>query len=216
MFLNVEYAFVGEIMKKLLDKLFNVDKKVLVFLFIISFIGLLTGSLYMTVLDSNDKIQVSETLSGFLHATGPNDYLKLLTNNLVINLLSIFFIWILGLSVVGLPVVIFFIFLKSFVVSFSLSSFIANYQLKGTLLGFVYNFPHHFISLVIYIYLGVYAMKVSSILFISIMKKKSIDFKAIMNRYLLVLWLSLFTIVLMTIIETFLTPYLLKMLLGVL
>jgi len=216
MFLNIEYALIGDIMKKLLDKLFNVDKKVLLFLFIISFIGLLTGAIYMTVLDSGDKIQVSETLSGFLQVAQPENYIESLTNNLIINLLSIFFIWILGLSVIGLPVVIFFIFLKSFVVSFSLSSFIANYQLKGTLLGFVYNFPHHFINLVIYIYLGVYAIKVSSLLFTAIVKRKNVDFKVIMNRYLLVLCISLFIVVIMTIIETFLTPYLLKISVSVL
>lgn len=203
-------------MKKVMDKLLNIDKKVLLFLFIISFIGILTGSLFMTVLDTTDKTLITETLEGFLGNVQPDNYIKYLTDNLIVNLISVLVIWILGLSVIGLPIIIIFIFLKSFVVSFSLSSFIANYHLKGTFLGLLYNFPHHFINLVVYLYLGVYAIKISSFIFNSMIKRKSIDFKSIMNRYLLVLIVSLLIIVVMTIFETFLTPYLLKIVLNVL
>lgn len=170
----------------------------------------------MTVLDATDKTLVTETLGGFLENVEPTNYVKSLTENLIVNIISIFVIWILGLSVIGIPVVIIFIFIKSFVVSFSLSSFIANYHLKGTLLGLVYNFPHHFINLVVFLYLGVYAIRVSTLLLNSILKRKSIDFKAIMNRYLLVLLVATLIIVVMTIFETFLTPYLLKLVLNVL
>ena len=170
----------------------------------------------MTVLDSTDKSLVKETLEGFLSHIEPNNYIRYLTNNLVINILSILLIWALGLSIIGLPIVILFVFLKSFIVSFSLSSFIANYKMKGTVLGLIYNFPHHFINLVVFLYLGVYAIRVSGLLFNSIVKRKSIDFKTIMNRYLLVLLISILIIVVMTIFETFLTPYLLKIALNVL
>ena len=52
-------------MKKAMDKLFTVDKKVVIFLFVISFIGVVTGALFMTVLSSQDKQLVAETLSSF-------------------------------------------------------------------------------------------------------------------------------------------------------
>lgn len=203
-------------MKKVMDKLLNIDRKTLIFLFIISFIGILTGALFMTVLDATDKTLVTETLDGFLGSVEPINYVKYLTENLIVNILSLLTIWILGLSVIGIPVVIIFIFMKSFIVSFSLSSFIANYHIKGTFLGLAYNFPHHFINLVVFLYLGVYAIRVSSLLLNSILKRKSIDFKAIMNRYLLVLLVATLIIVVMTIFETFLTPYLLKFVLSVL
>ena len=50
-----------------MDKLFNVDKKTLIFLLIICFIGLLTGSIFMTILNSNDKNLINETITGFLN-----------------------------------------------------------------------------------------------------------------------------------------------------
>lgn len=210
------YSLLGEKMKKAMDKLFTVDKKVVIFLFIISFIGVLTGSLFMTVLSSEDKLLVADTLSSFLETIEPTNYIASLTNNLIINTLFIGVIWLLGFSVIGLPVVVVLIFYKAFSISFTLSSFVANYGLKGSLLGFLYNFPHQFVIFVIYLYVGCYAIKVSLALVNSIMKRKTIDFKAIMNRYLLVLIVSLLIVVIMTLLETFLTPYLLKIVVNVL
>ncbi len=210
------YSLLGDKMKKAMDKLFSVDKKVVLFLFIISFIGIVTGALFMTALSSSDKTLVSDTLSTFLKNIEPDNYLNSLTNNLIINAIFIIVIWLLGFSIIGLPIVVLLLFYKSFSVSFTLSSFIANYGLKGSLLGFLYNFPHQFIILVIYLYLGCYAIKVSVALLISILKRKSLDFKAIMNRYLLVLIVSLLVIVIMTLFETFLTPTLLKSIMNML
>ncbi len=170
----------------------------------------------MTALSSSDKTLVSDTLSTFLKNIEPDNYLNSLTNNLIINAIFIIVIWLLGFSIIGLPIVVLLLFYKSFSVSFTLSSFIANYGLKGSLLGFLYNFPHQFIILVIYLYLGCYAIKVSVALLISILKRKSLDFKAIMNRYLLVLIVSLLVIVIMTLFETFLTPTLLKSIMNML
>lgn len=216
MLLLYAYSLLGEKMKKAMDKLFTVDKKVVIFLFIISFIGVITGSLFMIVLSSEDKLLVADTLSSFLENIEPTNYISSLTNNLIVNTLFIAIIWLLGFSMIGLPIVIILVFYKAFSVSFTLSSFVANYGLKGSLLGFLYNFPHQFVIFVIYLYVGCYAIKVSIALINSIIKRKTIDFKNIMNRYLLVLIVSLLVVVIMTLLETFLTPYLLKIVTNVL
>lgn len=199
-----------------MDKLFNVDKKTLIFLFIISFIGLLTGSLFMTVLSSSDKNLIADTLNNFMNNIEPINYGKTLLESLLINFISILFIWILGISVIGIPIVIIFIFIKSFLLSFSLASFIANFKLKGVLLGTIYNFPHNFINLVLFIYLGVYSIRLSIILLNGVIKRKNVDFKIIMNRYLLVLIVSIITSVLLSLFDVFVMPYLLKIISNVL
>lgn len=199
-----------------MDKLFNVDKKTLVFLLIISFIGLLTGSIFMTVLDGTDKSLVSDTLNNFINNIEPADYINDFIPNLIMNTVSVLFIWVLGISIIGIPIVIVFLFIKSFILSFSLASFIANFKLKGVLLGIIYNFPHNFISLVLFIYLGVYSIRLSMLVLNSVIKRKSIDFKTIMNRYLLVLIVALVVSIVLALIEIFVVPHLLKLISNVL
>lgn len=204
-------------MKKLLDKLLNVDKKTLLFLFIISIIGIVTGALYMTVLKSQDKELVLNSLNEFMNSiknfTLSTDLFK---NNLIINLLYTLIIWILGISIIGLPIVVFIIFFKSFLVSFSLSSFIIKYKFKGIIYGIIYVFPHSILNLIIYIYLGIYSIKLSSIIINSIIYKKNINFKNIINYYFKLLLIAIIIIILSTIYETFVMPLCFKKIVNML
>lgn len=201
-------------MKKIMDKLLNVDKKVLIFLIIICIIGIITGSIFMTILNSNDKNSILVSLEEFITSYDTVNPEKGLINNLIVNIMYIFAIWILGISIIGLPIVIFILFFKSFLLSFTISSFIMKYKLKGILLGIIYNMPHQIINLIVYMYLGVYSIKLSSCIIEAIVYKKSINFKSITNRYILVLVISIVTLIITTLYETYIMPVLLKKLVN--
>lgn len=202
-------------MKKTIYKLLNVDKKTLIFLFSISFVGLLTGSIFMTVLNSTDKQLISETLTSFI------DNIELKTNldfikTISINGIQVLLIWLLGISIIGIPLVIIYIFIKSFLLSFSISTFIANFKFKGLVISFLYNFPHNFVYLTLFLYLSVYSIRLSIMLLNGVIRRKNVDFKVIMNRYLLILIVSLIIVLFMSIIEVYLIPHGLKKIIDVL
>lgn len=197
-------------MKKLINELLDVDKKTVIFLIIICIIGIVTGSIFMTILSTNDKDIVIESLDNFIALNGQINTKISLTNNLNINLLYCIIIWLLGISVIGLPIVIFILFMKSFLLSFTISSFIYKYKTKGLLLGIIYNLPHQVINLIIYLYLGVYSIKLSSFILKAIVYKKNINFKNITNRYLIVLLFSVIILIISTLYETYIMPSLLK------
>lgn len=197
-------------MKKIMDKLLNVDKKILIFLIIICIIGIITGSIFMTILNSSDKDSILVSLEEFVTEYNTLKPEKDLINNLVVNIMYILAIWILGISIIGLPIVIFILFFKAFLLSFTISSFIMKYKLKGIILGIVYNIPHQVINLVVYMYLGVYSIKLSSCIIEAIVHKKSINFKNVTNRYLLVLVVSIIILIITTLYETYIMPILLK------
>lgn len=197
-------------MKKLINELLDVDKKTVIFLIIICIIGIVTGSIFMTILSTNDKDIVIESLDNFIALNGQINTKISLTNNLNINLLYCIIIWLLGISIIGLPIVIFILFMKSFLLSFTISSFIYKYKTKGLLLGIIYNLPHQVINLIIYLYLGVYSIKLSSFILKAIVYKKNINFKNITNRYLIVLLFSVIILIISTLYETYIMPSLLK------
>ena len=202
-------------MKKILDKLLNVDKKVLIFLAIISIIGIITGSLFMTILSTNDRELINSSLDTFMTQYGQINMQSELTNNFLINLLYAFGIWLLGISIIGLPIVIFLIFMKSFLLSFTISSFIMKYKAKGIFLGIIYNLPHQVINLLIFIYLGIYSIKLSLYIIETIIHKKNLNFKHITNRYVTILCLGIIVLLLSSLYETYLMPILLKKVLSI-
>lgn len=203
-------------MKKVLDKLFNVDKKVLLFLLIISIVGIVTGSFFMIILSSDDKLIITDSLNQFINSISKITTIDYFKSNFILNSLYLVILWLLGISVIGLPIVIMIIFFKSFVISLTFSSFIINFKFKGFLYGLIYNFPHSILNLLVYIYLGIYSIKLSLAIISSIIQKKNINFKNIMNRYIKIFLFSILIVILTTLYETFIMPLLLKYLLNVL
>lgn len=199
-------------MKKLINKLINVDKKVLIFLIIICIIGIITGSFFMTVLNTNDKDIILTSLDEFIKINCRSSF----TNNIIIILGYAIIIWLLGISVIGLPIVIILLFIKSFLLSFTISSFIMKYKFKGIIYGIIYNIPNQVINLIVYIYLGVYSIKLSSFIMNAIIHKRSLDFKNITNRYLLVFGVSIIVLSLTTLYETYIMPMLLQKIISIL
>lgn len=206
-------------MKKQMDKLKNKttsNKKIIVFLVGLFLIGLIAGSIFITIISKSDQALVKEYIKEFVNKADKNklNYLEALKNASLSNGLFIVMVWLLGFSIIGIPIVIFMYFSKAFILGFSLSSFILQYKFKGLLLALIYFFPHHIVNILAYTLIMIYSLKISFILINSIIKKKTISFKAIMNRYLIVFAVSIGMVIVASLYECFVVPFLIRNLIG--
>lgn len=208
-------------MKKIMDKINNnikTNKNMLIFLSIIGIVGIVIGTILNIALNTEDSKLVSEFLNNFIYNIQNNtlDYKGSLLNCLISNIGSIVFIWLLGISVIGLPITLFIFFTKTFVLGFSISSIIINYKIKGCLLAISYIFPHMIINIFIYMILVMYSLSLSLKLIHTIIKKQSLDFKFIMHKYLKILIFSIIIIVLTSLVEVFIAPIIIKLAISIL
>ena len=206
-------------MKKQMDKLKNKttsNKKIIVFLVGLFLIGLIAGSIFITIISKSDQALVKEYIKEFVNKADKNklNYLEALKNASLSNGLFIVIVWLLGFSIIGIPIVIFMYFSKAFILGFSLSSFILQYKFKGLLLALIYFFPNHVVNILAYTLILIYSLKISFILVNSIIKKKTISFKAIMNRYLIVFAVSIGMVIVASLYECFVVPFLIRNLIG--
>lgn len=202
-------------MKKILDKLkskISYNKRVMLFLTITVLIGIMAGSFLVVILNNSDKILVKEYIENFINNVNGEsfNYVDTLKNALLINLIIIISIWILGISVIGLLIVICLVFWKAFTLGFTVSGFIITFNLKGAVTALVYIFPHLIINLLIIMYLGSYSIKFSMLIIKCVVSKVSLDLRKLMNKYLKVLLFSIIVIIVTSLFETFVTPILLK------
>ena len=203
-------------MKKLLKKI-KYDKKIMTILNVIIIIGIITGSIFITILSKNDKLAITNSINNYFNNTinSKISVIKEFENIFITNLIVILAIWIIGISVIGVPLIIIYMFYKAFIMGFTVSSLIYVYSYKGLLLSFVYIFPHMIINLIILIILSCYSMKLSSILIKSILKKETLNFKSFINNYLrLFLIISLF-IFFTSLYESTLFPNILRYFLSI-
>ena len=201
---------------KIMDKLKKtivINKKMIICLIVIVLVGIITGSLLVAVLNESDKNLVTEYINTFFNNIKENklNYIDTLKNSIISNMSLIIVIWLLGISIIGVPIITFLYFCKSFILGFSLSSIIMHYKIKGCLIAFLYIFPHQVINIMMLTILMTYALSLSFKLISSFFKKKTIDFKIIMKKYLVILLFSLLISIISSLLEVFLMPKLIKM-----
>lgn len=189
------------------------NKKVNLFVIFIVILGIISGSLFLMVLNDNDKSEVINEISTFMTNINTNNInnLNSFKNSLIEGMILIVLSWILGMSIIGVIFNIFFIYMKSFIIGFSISSFILVYKYKGILSSLIYVIPSQLINILIILILGVYTLLFSKYLFKMIfIKDKTVNLGKFFKKYVLVFGICIILCVISSLCEAYLLPSLLK------
>ena len=203
-------------MKKILDKLINnikFDKRYVFFMLVIVILGIITGSLFIIILNSADKELIKEYISDYINNINNQDNLY---NNIMLNYSSVILISIIGFTYFLFPLNILILFYKAFVIGFSISSFIMCYKFKGLLLSILYVFPHHILNILFLSLITAFTVKLSIKMINHILKRHSVDLRLYFNKYMCMLLMVSILFIFTTLYETYIIPPLLNFLLKIL
>ena len=189
------------------------QKKIYIFLIIVMSIGLICGIIYAIILNKSDHNLVTTSLNSFFTSIKNNDidYKNALINSLVGNISFVTFIFLLGISIIGIPLIIFSLGISSFIFGFSLSSIIYTYHFNGILKAITYLFPHQLITLLMSLFLGFYALYFGIKLFKYLFRGIDINLRSSMKRYIQVYITVLLIFIACSFIEALLSPALIKL-----
>ena len=193
----------------------NIDwikkRKLLVILLFITIISFILGSLFISVLSDNNQVLVKESIINYFNGikTGDFTYLKSLYSILSSNLIMGLFIWIMGISIIGILLVVLLLIYYSFITGFSLVSILYTYGFKGILVSIIYMIPE-VINLFVLFVLSYYSISFSILLFNYLFRKKDINRKVVVARYLKYLIISLGIFIITSFISVFVIPNILK------
>lgn len=198
-------------MKKYMDKLklkIRFNKNLFVFLLVLVLVGVGAGAILSLMLNDVDKKLVTNYLNSFMLNVSNNklEFNTSFFNTMIFTLGFALVIWIFGISIIGIILILPFLFIKSFVLGFSIGSIILNFKLKGVLISLIYIVPHHVINILIYILISAYAIMISYRLINSMKDKKVFDFKIFMSKYTFILIFSLIILFITCLYETFVLP----------
>lgn len=181
--------------------------------FSVFIIGITTGSIFIMVINTNDKSLIVEHITNFFENVNSSNYsyLDSLKNILSLNYFYVIVIWILGLSILGILVNMFLTYLKGFIIGFTTSSLIITYGFKSILAVILYIIPHTLINSLVIIVLTIYSITFSRYLLIQIFQKKDMKTKNFMKKYLIILLIAISLTLVSSISEVYLFPFLLKL-----
>ena len=191
-----------------MDKLI-VNKKLFLFLVIFSLTAIVLGSVFVVLLAKDNSLTITSKTKEFIEQINQLNYFESFKNVFSYNLLFLIIIWLIGISIIGIPITLILFFIKTFSLGFTISSFIITYKTKGVLINLIYIIPCQIINLIISIYLISISLIISFKLLESILKKKTISFN-FMSSYKKVLFFTILIFLLSNLYEIFVMPHILN------
>ena len=192
-------------MKELINKI--KQNKLLFILLIIMILFTILGILFPALINSENKTLIKDSIESFMKAIDKKNinyisaFISSITNNIIVTIL----IWILGISIIGIPIILISIAFKSFLTGFSITSIFITYGIKGTLIAIIYTLPN-IINLLGSFLLGYYAISFSIMIYKSVFKKETRNWQPIVKRYLKIgIFFIIFSIA-VSILESYLIP----------
>jgi len=188
------------------------NKGINIFVYSIMILGILSGSIFLMISSESDKSSVISQIENFFVNVSANsiDSGLALKNSLIINYIFIISIFILGVSMIGIIVGIFLLYLKGFLVGFSLASIFLTYKYKGILAGILYAFPSQILNIILVILITIYSIMFSKHLFRVITSKKSLNSRIMLKKYLIIFVFCVILSFVSSLLEVYLFPSLLR------
>ena len=190
------------------------EKSLYISLILVIIISLIFGTLFITILSDTDKLLVTNSITNFFESIKNNTFIRndYILNNILNNNLYGILIFILGFSIIGIPILICMLFYKGFILAFTISTLIYTFKFDGILVSLIYIFPHLIINLFIYFILIYYSFNLSIKLFRKITNKENFKIKFILKKYIIILLISIVTFTLTALYETYVMSYIIKLL----
>ena len=185
--------------------------KLLIKLLISMTAAIILGILFIAILSKSNKLMIKDNLETYISSLEKLNYTKGIINCLSTNISYISLIWLLGISIIGVPIIIILLLFKSFTLGFTISSIIYFYKFKGIIISLIYIIPliiNLFLILFISYYGIIFSKNLNNLLFL----KKEVNFKHIMRRYLKIFGFVLILTIVSSIIEIYLIPNILRLL----
>lgn len=190
------------------------NKKINLFVFFIIMLGIISGSIFLIALNKTDKELVINQITTFITNINNNNInnFNAFKNAFISNIIFISSIWILGMSIIGIIINIFTIYLKGFVIGFTLSSFFLVYKYRGLLISTIYLIPSSIINIIIILIIGVYSIILTNYLWkVIFLRDHSNNIRKFLKKYTIIFLISIIFIAISSLCESYLVPALIKL-----
>ena len=189
------------------------SKKINIFVISILFLGLISGAVFGNIISVNDKTLVIDKIKLFISNINSDSIngIEVFKNGISVNMLYLGIIWVMGMTFVGVVINVVILFIKSFILGFSLASFIMVYSYKGLILSLIYLLFGQILNILVIVMATIYGIMFSSKLNLIIFKnKQDNNILKFFRNYVFILIIAIIVSIISSISEAFLLPAIIK------
>ena len=201
--------------KQLMKQYILQNDSTYIFISILFLMGVIFGAIFVNSLSITQKEDLFYYLNQFFHQ---------ITNENMMNKTEVFkisfwqnvqllgLIWILGISIIGFPIVFILLFLKGIVIGFTVGFLVSEMGLSGVGLVFGSIFPQNILFIPIYIFIAAASVGFSMKLIRKIFIRQSLvpKFAPILSQYMMFYLVAVVIILIAACIESYVSTYFMR------
>lgn len=186
------------------------------FTMVLIFIGIFFGAIIVNSLSLDQKNDLYLYLNRFFGQISTEQItssLDLFSQSFTHYLKYIGLLWMLGISVIGLPIILILLFLKGVVIGFTVGFLVSQMGFKGFLLALVSVLPQNLILVPAFLIIGVASISFS-LRMIRIQLTKTEPFIPLLTRYSMLMLGIIGLLILSSTVEAYISPFLMKVMIN--
>ncbi|APH04526.1 stage II sporulation protein M [Bacillus weihaiensis] len=191
------------------------------FVFVLFLMGVIFGAIIVNSMNLSQKEDLYYYLNRFFGQVAEGNVAsstEMFQQSFFHNLKYLGLMWILGISIIGLPVILIMLFIKGMVVGFTVGFLVNQLSLKGFLLSFVTVMPQNVLLIPAFVIMSAVAISFSLKLIKQLFVKKGTNFEtpfSFFTRYGMVFIFIGVLAVIASGFEAYISPYLMKSVVGI-
>ncbi|WP_010284406.1 stage II sporulation protein M [Bacillus timonensis] len=205
--------------KKIVAAHFREHSSIYLFISVLFLMGVIFGAIVVNSLNPIQKEDLFFYLSRFFGEVSEGTYANstdMFKQSFLHNLKYVGLMWILGISIIGLPIILILLFLKGVVVGFTVGFLVNQMGWSGFLLSFVSVLPQNLLIIPTFIVVGTVAVAFSlKMIRQQFMKRMNEPILQLLTRYSLLMIAVSFVILTASAVEAFASPVLMKEIIDV-
>ncbi len=198
-------------MKKIITEI--KQNKLLLLLTILTAISIIIGILFPSLLKDNDQELIKNSITEFIKKINENklNHLEILISSSWNNILITIILLVLGISLIGIPIIVIIHIFKCFITGFTITSILITYGPKGIITAIIYSIPN-ILNTLGSLLISYYAISFSITIFKCIFKKENKNWNSITKQYTkLTIFFILYSVII-SILESYVIPNILYLL----
>ncbi|MCM3617456.1 stage II sporulation protein M [Sutcliffiella horikoshii] len=190
------------------------------FIVVLFFMGVIFGAIVVNSMNFSQKQDLFVYLSRFFGQVEEGQFANskdIFSQSYFLNIKYVLLMWVLGISIIGLPVILILLFLKGVVVGFTVGFLVNQLSWKGFLLSFVAILPQNMIAIPAYIIIGTLSVAFSlKMIRQQFVKRIQEPFFQQFIKYSMAMGLICLLLVAASLIEAMLSPIFMKSVISIL
>lgn len=206
------------LIKKIENTLFSYLKGnflLFIIIVIVLLVGIVLGSISIKTLNNLQKDNLIEYINLFFQKVN----IDTINNNVVLkhsiinNIKFIFIIWVLGLTIIGIPFIMLLIFIKGFTIGFTVGFIVDELGFKGIIFSTISLLPQNIIIVPSFIIIGVTAISFSILLLKSRNSLEKFSLLQQIAGYTVLIFIILLIVIVGCFVEAYISPVFMKFML---